>query len=120
MPLTCAPIRLPGEETVVKTRFSAFHATALRADLAARGVTRLVLAGVQTPNCIRATAYDALALDVPTVVVLSDATAAATPFVQQANLYDLRVAGCDVFSVAEWAQSMGLEEESDAAAGGAA
>ena len=108
----------PGEETVAKTRFSAFHATALRADLAARGVTRLALAGVQTPNCIRATAYDALALDVPTVVVLSDATAAATPFVQQANLYDLRCAGAEVLAVDEWAHALGLEGEAAAGAAG--
>lgn len=105
---------------VAKTRFSAFHATALHADLTARGVTRLVLAGVQTPNCIRATAYDALALDMPSVTVLSDATAAATPFVQQANLYDLRVAGADVITVDEWAQALGLPPaaEGEAAAAG--
>ena len=99
---------------MTKTRFSAFHATALHADLVSRGVTRLVLAGVQTPNCIRATAYDALALDVPSVTVLSDATAAATPFVQQANLYDLRVAGADVITVREWEQALGLEPEGGA------
>lgn len=102
---------------VAKTRFSAFHATPLLADLRARGVTRLALAGVQTPNCIRATAYDALALDVASVAVLSDASAAATPFVHNANLYDLRVAGADVLTVDEWAQTLGLEA---AAAGGAA
>ena len=83
-------------------------------------MTRLALAGVQTPNCIRATAYDALALDVPTVAVLSDATAAATPFVHGANLYDLRCAGADVLTVQEWAQALGLEGEliEGAAAGG--
>jgi hypothetical protein len=36
------------------------------------------LTGVQTPNCIRATAFDAIAHDYPSVVVLSDATAAAS------------------------------------------
>jgi nicotinamidase-related amidase len=38
--------------------------------------------GVQTPNCIRQTVYDALALDYPSVTVIADATAAATPDVQ--------------------------------------
>lgn len=35
-----------------------------------------LLAGVQTPNCIRATAFDAVAYDYPFVTVLSDATGA--------------------------------------------
>ena len=35
-----------------------------------------LLAGVQTPNCIRATAFDAVAHDYPSVTVLSDATGA--------------------------------------------
>jgi nicotinamidase-related amidase len=35
--------------------------------------------GVQTPNCIRQTVFDAVALDYQSVTVLVDATAAATP-----------------------------------------
>lgn len=35
--------------------------------------------GVQTPNCIRQTAFDAVALDYHEVTLLVDATAAATP-----------------------------------------
>ena len=35
--------------------------------------------GVQTPNCIRQTAYDAVGLDYQPVTVIVDATAAATP-----------------------------------------
>ncbi|KAK7855272.1 putative inactive nicotinamidase [Quercus suber] len=37
-----------------------------------------LLLGVQTPNCIRQTAFDALALDYQSVSVIFDATAAAT------------------------------------------
>ena len=92
---------------MVKRRFSAFHATSLSGQLAARRVTRLVLAGVQTPNCVRAPAFDAIARDIPAVVVLSDATASATPFVQESNLYDLRIAGCDILSTSEWAATLG-------------
>jgi nicotinamidase-related amidase len=64
-----------------------------------------VVAGVQTPNCIRATAMDGLSLDYR-VTVLEDATGSATPFVQEANLYDLRYAGCDVVSTHEWATGL--------------
>lgn len=35
--------------------------------------------GVQTLNCIRQTAFDAIALDYQPVTVVVDATAAATP-----------------------------------------
>lgn len=48
----------------------------------------LLLTGVQTPNCIRATAFDALALDYPKVMVLADATAAASPKVHDGTALD--------------------------------
>lgn len=41
--------------------------------------------GVQTPNCIRQTVYDAVALDYQPVTVLVDATAAATPDIHLGN-----------------------------------
>jgi nicotinamidase-related amidase len=109
----------PGEARVVKKRFSGFLNTALLPELHARRCTRLVLAGVQTPNCVRATAFDALALDFAAVCVLSDATASATPFVQQANLYDLRFAGCEVLSTQEWADSLAPPRADGASGSGA-
>lgn len=39
----------------------------------------LFMVGVQTPNCIRQTVFDAVALDYQSVTVIVDATAAATP-----------------------------------------
>ena len=45
----------------------------------------VVLCGVQTPNCIRATAVDALGLDYE-VAVLTDATASKSEQVQENNL----------------------------------
>ena len=39
----------------------------------------MCLLGVQTPNCIRQTVFDAVALDYKSVKVIVDATAAATP-----------------------------------------
>ena len=48
-------------------------------------VRQLVLCGVQTPNCIRACAFDGVSLDYE-VVVLSDATASKTEQIQAANL----------------------------------
>jgi len=44
-----------------------------------------VFAGVQTPNCIRQTVFDAVELDYPDVTVIVDATAAATPEIHTGN-----------------------------------
>ncbi|KAF8644732.1 hypothetical protein HU200_066343 [Digitaria exilis] len=68
-----------GEYKLVKTRFSAFFATHLDSVLKTAGIKNLVIVGVQTPNCIRQTVFDAVALDYEKVTVLIDATAAARP-----------------------------------------
>ncbi|XP_024517726.1 probable inactive nicotinamidase At3g16190 isoform X1 [Selaginella moellendorffii] len=68
----------PGEHIQRKFRFSAFFATNLDLVLRRAGISHLVIVGVQTPNCIRATVFDAIALDYA-VTVIADATAAASP-----------------------------------------
>lgn len=50
----------PGDVRVYKQFNSAFEHTTLEAELAARGVSHLVLCGAVTSWCIRATAYGAL------------------------------------------------------------
>ena len=90
-----------------KKRFSAFYATHLASLLRRLGCTHVVVAGVQTPNCIRATAFDALAEDFPAVSVLADCTASATDAVQNANLFDLRNAGIHTPTLAQWKASLG-------------
>lgn len=42
-------------------------------------ILAIIHVGVQTPNCIRQTVFDAVALDYQPVTVIVDATAAATP-----------------------------------------
>lgn len=79
-----------GDYKLVKTRFSAFFATNLHNLLQSAGITSLVVVGVQTPNCIRQTVFDAVAHNYFPVIVLADATAAATPAVHAANLFDMR------------------------------
>ncbi|GAB4842253.1 hypothetical protein Ancab_012221 [Ancistrocladus abbreviatus] len=70
---------IQGDYKLVKTRFSAFFGTHLHSFLHGVGIESLVVVGVQTPNCIRQTVFDAVALDYPSVCVIVDATAAATP-----------------------------------------
>ncbi|GFZ11781.1 isochorismatase family protein [Actinidia rufa] len=68
-----------GDYKVAKTRFSAFFAMHLDSFLKTAGINSLVVVGVQTPNCIRQTVFDAVASDYKYVTVIVDATAAATP-----------------------------------------
>jgi nicotinamidase-related amidase len=96
-----------GDLIVTKTRWSAFFATDLDLLLRRLAIHELVLSGVQTPNCIRATAMDAVSLDYATIV-LSDATASQTPEIQAANLADMTTMGISVKTVSQFARSLGL------------
>lgn len=73
---------------VVKPRFSAFFGTELDLLLRRQGVDSLIMAGTTTPNCIRTTAYDAIALEY-NVAVASDCTSSATEEIQRVNLEDM-------------------------------
>lgn len=90
----------PGEPTVHKTRWSPFHKTELESLLRSHGVEVIVIAGVQTPNCIRSGAFDANSLDFE-VVVSSDATGASDPEVHRANLDDMAGIGIEIASTGE-------------------
>ncbi|HEX2735883.1 MAG TPA: isochorismatase family cysteine hydrolase [Polyangiaceae bacterium] len=79
---------IEGELVLVKPRFSAFMQTPLDAMLRRQGVRRVIVCGTQYPNCIRATAFDALALDYEVAVALG-ATSAQTDAVARANIHDL-------------------------------
>lgn len=90
---------------VVKTRFSAFFATHLHSVLQGAGIDSLVVVGVQTPNCIRHTVFDAVELDYKSVTVIVDATAAATPDIHAANIYDMKNIGVVAPTLEEWCKS---------------
>lgn len=90
----------PSDIVVIKRRWSAFFSTDLDIVLRRLGVSNVVLTGVQTPNCIRATANDATSLDYH-CIVLSDATASASPSIQEANLYDMAKMGVEIITTSE-------------------
>ncbi|KAI5405614.1 probable inactive nicotinamidase At3g16190 [Lathyrus oleraceus] len=94
-----------GDFKLVKTRFSAFFSTHLHSVLQREGINSLVITGVQTPNCIRQTVFDAVALDYQPVTVLFDATAAATPDIHLANVYDMKNIGVATPTLQEWSES---------------
>lgn len=87
---------------LVKTRFSAFCATPLHSLLQVFEINSLVVVGVQTPNCIRQTVFDAVSLDYQSVTVIVDATAAATPEIHLANIRDMKNIGVSTPTLQEW------------------
>lgn len=101
----------PGEDVVVKPRFSALFATGLAERLRKLGITTLVLAGTTTPNCIRSTCYDALSHDF-NVVILEDATSSRSAKVQAANIEDMRAIGAQIMCTEHFAEKgcAGIED----------
>ncbi|MDT7577190.1 MAG: maleamate amidohydrolase [Pseudonocardiales bacterium] len=89
-----------GEPVIAKQYASAFFGTSLAATLHSAGVDTLVVSGVSTSGCIRASATDALANGFRPQVV-RDACADRTPEVHEQNLRDLDAKYADVVGVAE-------------------
>lgn len=83
---------LPGDYVLTKQRFSAFLGTELDLLLRRLRVGTLIMAGTQYPNCIRATAVDALGRDYR-VIVVTDACSAQTERIAANNIEDLRNMG---------------------------
>jgi len=76
------------EPLIFKRRFSAFFATDLALFLREQKIERVILAGVKTNVCIRATAQDAFANGFD-VVVPREATNSNRPHLAEASLEDI-------------------------------
>jgi len=76
-----------GDYVIVKKRWSAFFRTELDLILRRLEVDTVAITGTQTPNCIRATAYDADMNDFD-VIIISDCISSKTVDVQEANIRD--------------------------------
>jgi len=88
---------IKGEYIVIKKRWSAFFQTELDILLRRLHVNHIVVAGIQTPNCIRGTVWDANSLDYK-VTVLTDGTGAMSQEVHQANLFDMQNIGIQLMT----------------------
>lgn len=91
---------LKNEIVVIKRRWSAFFSTELDILLRRLKIENLIITGVQTPNCIRATVYDALSYDYD-VIVVSDATASNSQKIQKNNLNDMEKMGVKLLNTEE-------------------
>lgn len=91
----------PGDYTIIKPRWSAFFQTELDLLLRRLDVRTVILTGTSTPNCVRATAYDANALDY-NVVVLADCTSSRNEEAQRVNLEDMACMGAVIMTEADF------------------
>ena len=82
------PSRAKNEIEVVKRRYSAFFATDLALFLTEQKIDRLLICGVKTNVCIRATVQDAFAHGFE-VYVVRDATNSNRPHLATASLEDI-------------------------------
>ena len=87
-----------GEVVITKQYASAFFGTTLASTLTALGVDTLVIAGVSTSGCIRATAVDACQHGFVPLVV-RDAVGDRHPAPHEANLFDLQAKYAEVASL---------------------
>lgn len=79
---------LPGDEVMTKYYPSAFFGTALASQLVARGIDTLIITGLSTSGCVRASSVDALCNGFIPLVV-TDAVGDRDARVHEANLFDL-------------------------------
>lgn len=84
-----------GEHIIRKTRMSAFMYTDLDLVLRTLGVDTVFITGIQTPNCIRTTVFDACALSYG-VVLVEDAVAAKNQDIHSANCSDMEAIGVGI------------------------
>lgn len=85
----------PSDTLIEKTAASAFHGTDLAQQLRALNVDSLVVTGLTTSGCVRATAVDGLQENFK-VVVARDAVGDRNENAHKANLFDLNAKYADV------------------------
>jgi maleamate amidohydrolase len=96
----------PGELLLLKQYASAFFGTSLAATLTAQGVDTVIITGVSTSGCVRATALDACQYGfVPFVV--RDAVGDRDPRPHEASLFDLQAKYAEVVGEAEILRHLG-------------
>lgn len=91
---------LPTEIVVTKQYPSAFFGTSLAATLTAMGVDTILLTGLTTSGCVRASCVDAMSHGFVTLVV-SDAVGDRAREVHDANLFDMSAKYADVITTEE-------------------
>jgi len=95
-----------GEVVLPKKMPSAFFGTTLASELHVAGVDTLVICGVSTSGCVRASALDAMQNGFRPMVV-GEACGDRTEEIQRANLFDLDAKYADVVGEEEAVEKLG-------------
>lgn len=94
------------DEVIIEKQWaSAFHKTDLESQLQSANADSIVVTGLTTSGCVRATAVDGLQYDYP-VVVVSDAVGDRNEEAHKANLFDLQAKYASVKSCSELIASL--------------
>ncbi len=96
-----------GEPVLTKQYASAFHGTPLLPLLNYRRIDSLLITGVSTSGCIRATATDAIQHGLIPMVV-RDAVGDRNAQIHEANLFDLQAKYADLYTVGEVLGRLGI------------
>lgn len=96
---------LEDEEVVLKKHSSAFFGTELAGMLHLMNVDTLVICGVSTSGCVRATALDAMQHNYRPMVV-AEACGDRSAAIHDANLFDMNAKFADVVSMEEALEHM--------------
>lgn len=97
----------PGEIVIIKQYASAFFGTSLSSTLTAAGVDTLIIGGLSTSGCVRATATDAIQHGFIPIVV-RDAVGDRDSGVHEANLFDLSAKYADVVALTDVQAYLGV------------
>lgn len=89
-----------GETVIEKQWASGFFNTDLQQQLVQAGADSIVVGGLTTSGCVRATAVDGLQHDYP-VVVVKEATGDRNLSAHESNLFDLQAKYVDVLALAD-------------------
>ncbi|KAF5376565.1 hypothetical protein D9757_008271 [Collybiopsis confluens] len=89
----------PNDVVIIKQYASAFFGTSLASSLNSMGVDTLVICGVSTSGCVRATTLDAMQCGFRPMVVGS-ACGDRSPEIHNANLFDMNAKYADVITEA--------------------
>jgi len=102
-----APELAPSDDEVVVTKqyASGFFGTSLASTLSAMGIDTVVIAGVSTSGCVRATALDTCQHGFVPIVV-RDAVGDRDEGVHEANLFDLDAKYADVVTESETLEAL--------------
>lgn len=100
----------PGEEIVVKHRYSGFHGTNLDLVLRSRGIQSVILAGVATNACVESTGRDVYMHDYYLVFV-SDCTATTSEAAHTATLVNIDQFFGEVASAEQIIRAWGVPAE---------